>query len=48
MGEGEASALGIRVCFPEEVTFRACRTLETVKAARINKFLFASVTTVEL
>lgn len=33
----EPSLLGIRVGFPEEVTFRACRTLETVKAARIDE-----------
>lgn len=32
---GGGSLLGIRVNFPEEVTFRACRTLETLKAAMI-------------
>lgn len=34
---GVPSPLGIRVGFPEEVAFRACRTLETVGAARIDK-----------
>lgn len=34
--EGVAgSPLGIRVGFPEEVTFRPCRTFETLKAVMI-------------
>lgn len=41
---GETSPLGIKVGFPEEVIFRACRTPETVKAGRIDK----NATTVEL
>lgn len=34
---GAPSPFGIRVGFPEEVAFRACRTLERVRAARIDK-----------